>query len=62
MPITVRMEKTLEPGLWGDDEEFADMNDAEILELLQEDILTVIHGAIWEVVRTDAAAGAAKGE
>ena len=51
MPITIIIRKTLDD-IWGTDEEFATLTDADIIELLHEDLLSLLDGAKFEVSRT----------
>lgn len=50
MPVTITITKRLEP-IWGTDEEFSEMTDEQIIELLQEDWSLLLDNAKWEVKR-----------
>ena len=50
MEITVTITKTLEE-FWATDDELRTMSDAEILELIQEDISAFVENAQWAVSR-----------
>jgi hypothetical protein len=50
MKITIKIFKQLEDW-WIDDDQAREMSDAEIVTLLQEDVLSMLDGATWEVVR-----------
>ena len=51
--MRIVVSKTLEPW-WGRAEDFAEMTDAEIIELVLEDVGAFVHGAEWEIEREDA--------
>ena len=51
--ITVTITKTLEPWAWGTDDELGGLSDKELVELLMEDLLAVVDGAMWEITRTE---------
>lgn len=51
MPITVIITKQLEP-FWATDEDFAEMDDTQIIELAQEDISSLLDNASWEIRRS----------
>ena len=50
MPIRIRIEKVL-GSIWADEDDFAQMSDAEIRVLLQEDLYELLHGAKYAVIR-----------
>ena len=50
--ITIRISKLLEDW-WIDDETARTLSDKEILELIHEDLIALLDGATFEVVRHD---------
>ncbi len=50
MPIKIIIKKTLEP-FWGADD--PEMDDAYIVELVNEDIAALLDGATWTVKREE---------
>lgn len=50
MSVTITITKTLDDD-WAGEKTFAQMSDAEILELVQEDIHELVNGACWLVER-----------
>ena len=50
MAVTIIVTKELD-GHWATDEEFNELTDEQIIELLYEDIADFLDGAIWEVKR-----------
>ena len=50
MKITVTVSNELGP-LWATPEQFAELSDQEIVELIQEDVTLFLDGASWTVDR-----------
>lgn len=48
--MKIRIEKQLE-AWWAGPDEFAQMSDAELMELMEEDIGSAIEGAQWTFIR-----------
>ncbi len=59
MPIIVTMALTLDPDIWGSDEEWSGDTDEKIIEVVLDDIAiggavdaAVLAGGVWTVTRT----------
>jgi hypothetical protein len=52
MPITITISKTLDD-LYTTEEQFQEMSDSEIIELVKEDLTEFVDGAGWSVDRTE---------
>ena len=50
MKIHVTVSNALDD-LWADAEEFKDMTNEEIVELIKEDVISFLEGASWSVER-----------
>jgi len=51
MSVTIVMTKELGPPLWAEGE-MEQLTDEELLEIVLEDPMDLIDGAIWEIKRT----------
>lgn len=51
--VLIVMVKQLD-GLWGTEEEFAEMSDEAILDLVHEDLTELVDDATFNVIRTNA--------
>ena len=50
--MTITITKTIDSDdFWATPEEFANMTDAEIVKLFQEDVFSLLEGACWSVER-----------
>jgi hypothetical protein len=50
MRVSVTVTKELED-FWATEEQFASMSDAQVIELIQEDVTALLEGASWTVTR-----------